>query len=103
MSKYGIKMVYEYDSAKSDANSQKHGIDFHEAQRLWDMPYTQTVARKYDEEQRWLIIGTIDNTHWTAAITYREKSIRIISVRRSRQSEIALHKSNSYEQEETRH
>lgn len=27
---------FEYDQRKSDSNEAKHGIDFEEAQRLWD-------------------------------------------------------------------
>jgi uncharacterized protein len=29
-------MHFEYDPAKSEANAEKHGIDFEEAQTLWD-------------------------------------------------------------------
>ncbi len=31
-------MLFEFDSNKSEGNKKKHGIDFHEAQRLWDDP-----------------------------------------------------------------
>ncbi|MEL0638789.1 BrnT family toxin [Marinomonas sp. TI.3.20] len=36
---------------------------------------------------------SIDNKHWTVVITYRGKSIRIISVRRARKSEEAIYES----------
>jgi uncharacterized DUF497 family protein len=39
------------------------------------------------------MIGCIDNKHWSAVITYRESNIRIISVRRSRKSEVKLYES----------
>ena len=31
-------MEFEYDRSKSDSNREKHGIDFVEAQILWDDP-----------------------------------------------------------------
>ena len=31
-------MEFEFNEAKSRANQDKHGIDFREAQRLWDNP-----------------------------------------------------------------
>ena len=37
---------------------------------------------------RYMCIGKINNKHWSAIMTYREKKVRIISVRRSRKKEI---------------
>ncbi len=31
-------MAFEYDAAKGASNRRKHGIDFEEAQTLWDEP-----------------------------------------------------------------
>ncbi|MDO7644473.1 MAG: BrnT family toxin [Reinekea forsetii] len=45
------------------------------------------------DEQRSLVIGQIGNNHWSAVITYRNSIIRIISVRRSRNSEVSLYES----------
>jgi uncharacterized DUF497 family protein len=33
----------------------------------------------------------IENKHWSAVVTYREDRIRLISVRRSRDEEVALY------------
>lgn len=38
-----------------------------------------------------MVIGMINNKHWTAIITYRGDSVRIISVRRSRKEEVDIH------------
>ena len=38
-------------------------------------------------------IGLIDDKHWSAVMTYRGPSIRLISVRRSRTEEVALYES----------
>lgn len=85
--------MFEIDKAKSQANFQKHGIDFFEAQRLWDDPNLLEVPAKTIDEPRYLLIGTIEAKHWSAVVTYRNESIRIISVRRSRAEEVTLYES----------
>ena len=81
-------MRFEFDAAKSAANKAKHGIDFVEAQDLWnDADRIEGPGRSTDE-LRFLIAGRIAETIWTATVTYRhEETIRLISVRRSRDSE----------------
>lgn len=71
----------------------KHGIDFIEAQKLWNDPMLLEIPANTVDEPRFIIIGLIGNKHWTAVITYRNKSIRIISVRRARKSEVAIYES----------
>lgn len=88
-------MPFEYDPHKSDLNREKHGIDFDEAQVLWnDEAFLQIPARNLDEP-RFLVIGKIKGKHWSAVITYRGEDIRIISVRRSRDEEIELYENES--------
>jgi len=84
---------FEYDLRKSASNLQKHGIDFEEAQRLWQDPFLIEVSARSSDEQRSLVIGLIDRRHWSAVITYRDDNIRIISVRRARETEVALYES----------
>ena len=48
---------------------------------------------KSDDEPRSLVVGRVGDKHWSAIITYREGRVRIISVRRSRDSEVALYES----------
>lgn len=86
-------MSFEFDPQKSAANLEKHGIDFDEAQMLWCDPDLLEVPAKTVDEPRWLVVGKIDGKHWSAVITYRQESIRLISVRRSRQEEIKLYES----------
>ena len=86
-------MVVEFDARKSQANAQKHGIDFIEAQALWDDPALVEIPARTDDEPRYLVIGRIGERYWSGIITYRSASTRIISVRRSRPEEIALYES----------
>ena len=84
-------MAFEFDPRKSAANLAKHGIDFVEAQRLWEDPDLLEIPARTEDEPRWLIIGRIDAKLWSAVVTSRGDAIRIISVRRSRDDEVALY------------
>jgi uncharacterized DUF497 family protein len=80
--------MFEFDPATSDANRIKHGIDFVEAQALWnDDDRTALRVVDYDGETRHLFVGTIAGRRSTAVVTRRDSHVRIISVRRSRPSE----------------
>lgn len=85
--------TFQFDGEKSQANLHKHGIDFHDAQALWQDQDLLEIQAKSDDEPRYLVIGLIGDKHWSAVITYRGKKIRIISVRRSRKSEVELYES----------
>ncbi|MBK7685682.1 MAG: BrnT family toxin [Rhodocyclaceae bacterium] len=84
---------FEFDTAKSESNRAKHGIDFVEAQGLWNDPMLLEIPAKTDDEPRYLAIGQIDGKHWSAVITYRGVNVRLISVRRARTEEVALYES----------
>ncbi len=86
-------MEFEFDSPKSDSNKKKHGIDFYEAQALWDDPDLIEIPVKTSDEPRYLVIGKISGKHWSGVITYRGEKIRIISVRRSRNEEVDIYES----------
>ena len=78
---------------KSQSNLDKHGIDFVRAQGLWLDPNLVEVPAITKDEARFLVIGKLDGKHWSAVITYRDSNIRIISVRRSREEEVAIYES----------
>jgi uncharacterized DUF497 family protein len=78
---------FEFDPRKSESNKSKHGIDFVEAQALWKSRHV--ILRAKDAlERRYLVIGIIGGAHWSAIITYRGATVRIISVRKSTLLEI---------------
>ena len=85
--------VFEFDEKKSTSSLKKHGIDFVMAQELWQDPDLVEVQAKSGNEPRFLVIARIANTHWSAVITHRGSTIRIISVRRSRKTEVELYES----------
>jgi uncharacterized DUF497 family protein len=84
---------FEFDNAKSIANKNKHGIDFKDAQELWEDNDRIIIPAKTVDELRFLIIGKIKNKLWSAIFTIRNESIRLISVRRSRKEEIEIYES----------
>ena len=81
-------MLFEYDPAKSATNRDKHGIDFEAAQALWSDPFLIVAPALTEDEPRFLAVGRIDGTYWTAVFTVRGDRTRIISVRRARGREI---------------
>ena len=86
-------MEFEFDSKKSQSNKKKHGIDFRQAQALWDDSDLIEIPARTSDEPRFLVIGKISGEQWSAVITYRRKKIGIISVRRSRKEEIDIYES----------
>ena len=84
-------MEVEFDQSKSTSNKKKHGIDFVEAQELWDDPDRIEIPARATDEPRFVVIGKIAGKHWSVVITRRNERIRIISVRRSSEEEIELY------------
>jgi uncharacterized DUF497 family protein len=82
-------MRFEFDPAKSAANKVKHGIDFVEAQTIWNDTNRLEIPARSTNEPRYQVIGRIQQTTWAAFVTYRHDTIRIISVRRARSKEKA--------------
>jgi uncharacterized DUF497 family protein len=87
-------MPFEYDPEKSLLNREKHGIDFEQAQSLWEDETRLEIPAKTVDEPRYLVIGQINGKFWSAVITYRGGNIRIVSVRRSRDEEMELYESH---------
>ena len=84
-------MEFEFDPRKSASNQRKHGIDFVAGQALWEDADRLEVPARTEDEPRFLVIGRIEGTHWSAVVTCRGERTRIISMRRSRPEEIALY------------
>jgi len=84
-------MIFEFDPSKSKINKKKHGIDFIEAQVLWEDPDLLEIPARTTDEQRFLVIGKLAAKHWSGVITYRGEKIRIISARRARDEEIEIY------------
>lgn len=86
-------MEFEYDPKKSKSNKAKHGIDFVEAQTLWEDPDCIGFPAKSDDENRYALLAMQKGKLWVAFYTHRDDRIRIISARRARSSERQLYES----------
>ncbi len=79
--------MFEIDPLKSEANKFKHGIDFEESKKLWSDPNRIVIEARTLDEKRFMMIAELNETIWSTIYTLRLDSIRIISVRRSRENE----------------
>jgi len=84
---------FQYDTKKSLTNLKKHGIDFEQAQMLWEDPNLLELTARSEDEPRLLIVARLNVHYWSAVATYRDDEVRIISVRRSRTAEVELYES----------
>jgi uncharacterized DUF497 family protein len=77
---------FEWDEDKSNANLEKHGIDFEDAMKVF---YGPVLLRRSDrnDEERWIAIGFLENRLIAVVFTRRAEVIRIISSRRARKNE----------------
>ena len=89
-------MKFEYDENKSLINKKKHGINFVEAQNLWQDENALVVhANIIDDEIRYALISIFKDKCYTAIYTLRNEIYRIISVRRCRKIEERNYENNN--------
>jgi uncharacterized protein len=84
-------MRSEFDIRKSAGNREKHGIDFDGAQTLWEDPDRVEIPARTEDEPRLMVIGKIGTRVWSAVVTYRGDSVRIISVRPAHRKEVEVY------------
>ena len=82
------KQEFEYDSNKSTANKEKHGIDFEEAKALWSDEKRTKIPSEFIGEARTMTTAEYNGKMYTAVYTERSGAIRIIPVRRARDNEM---------------
>jgi uncharacterized DUF497 family protein len=80
-------MLFQWDEAKRLSNIEKHGTDFLRAQRMLDGRPRIDIESPRQGEHRFLSIALLDGQLSAMAWTFREETIRIISVRRARRGE----------------
>ena len=90
-------MKFEYDERKSAANLEKHGIDFEEAQALWNDPDFLEFSLEFKGEVRMGAMARYAGRCWVAIYTMRGEAVRLISVRGATRKEMAFHDKARYE------
>jgi uncharacterized DUF497 family protein len=79
-------MRYEWDERKRLSNLKKHGLDFFDADVVFESSHVITPSA-HNSEKRFLCIGTFEGRFVTIIYTMRSEAIRIISFRRARHEE----------------
>ncbi len=92
---YEEPLKFLYDPRKNEANIEKHGIGFKEAQAIWNDPDLLKIPAKKSGEKRYLVIGMVQGRCLTAVATDRSGAVRIISARRASEQEAKLYGSNN--------
>jgi len=84
-------MRFIWDEAKRQANLNKHGVDFTDAERVFAGPtFTFEDDREDYGEQRWVTLGLLGVQVVVIVHTETEKEIRIISMREADNNEQLL-------------
>ncbi|HEY0414615.1 MAG TPA: BrnT family toxin [Allosphingosinicella sp.] len=83
-------MQVEFDPAKDAANVEKHGVSLALTAEL-DIVAVVESNRPQDRERRFRLYGLIGGDLHCAVVTYREASVRAISLRRANRTERKRH------------
>lgn len=77
-------MNFEWDERKNEVNIDKHGFDFADSYRIFDLPMAVELDERDDNEDRWIGTGMLDGR--VVVVVYTEpnkETIRIISLRKA--------------------
>ncbi len=85
-------MKFEWDENKRKLNLAKHGIDFKDAQQIFDGITFTFKDDRYDYgEDRYITIGMLGGTVVVVAHTESDDVIRLISIRKATKNEQKLY------------
>ena len=86
-------LKFEWDSAKAEANSAKHGVTFDEAKEAFaDLAAFVRQDTRFDYgEDRFILIGLAGWRYLTVVFTERGGKLRLISARPASRKEIEFH------------
>lgn len=89
-------MRYTWDEAKREGNLLKHGLDFADAARVFDLPMVLLEDCRQDYgEQRMIGIGLLDFLVVLIVHVESNEEIRIISMRKATSDETDLYYKNA--------
>ena len=78
-------MEFEWDPAKAEVNLRKHGVSFPFAAGVFlDLHHLERRdSQTGDGEDRWIVVGLVNDFEVAVVYTLRGDRIRIISARRA--------------------
>ena len=81
-------MRFEWDEAKRESNILKHGIDFIDAEKVFEGQTITILDDRFDyEQERFITLGLLDGRVVAIVHTEAEDVIRIISARKATNNE----------------
>jgi uncharacterized DUF497 family protein len=82
-------MIVDFDPAKDEANRNKHGVPLIFGIRIFEDEnhIVFPSLRPVDGEDRYKVVGFVDDRLWTLIHVWRGETVRLISVRRSNDGE----------------
>jgi uncharacterized DUF497 family protein len=88
-----LLLEYEWDSAKAASNLRKHGISFPYATRVFLDPHRQERLDTREEygEERWIVLGRVDEFVLVVVYTLRGSNIRLISARKADRNDYGIY------------
>jgi hypothetical protein len=86
-------VVFEWDPAKAALNLRKHGISFPYATRVFVDPHRQERLDTREEygEERWVVLGRVDEFILVVVYTLRGSNIRLISARKADRNDYGIY------------
>ena len=90
-------MNFEWDEAKSETCFQERGFDFaYAAQAFFDPNrFVRADTRHSYGEERYQLVGRIEQRLFVVVYTPRQDALRIISARKANQQEVQNHEKDS--------
>ncbi len=90
-------MNFEWDEAKSETCFQERGFDFAYAARAFFDPnrFVRADTRHSYGEERYQLVGRIEQRLFVVVYTPRQDALRIISARKANQHEVQNHEKDS--------
>jgi len=87
-----VNLEFEWDPAKAAANLRKHAISFPFATRVFLDPLRQERLDTEEEygEDRWLVLGHIDDFVLVVIYAIRGSNIRLISARKAHRNDYKI-------------
>ncbi len=79
-------MDFEWGERKRQSNIERHGLDFVEAERMFEGPMLTALDTRHDYgEERWIGVGISNGRVLVVAFTERNdgRTVRIISLRKA--------------------
>ncbi len=81
-------MEFEWDEAKRRDNYRKHGLDFRDAEKVFqEVTITAEDKRQDYGEKRLISLGRLEDIVVVVVYTERSEKIRLISMRRANHKE----------------